>query len=68
MKKIFLTVVSLIAVAVMICSCGGKEAATEKNITVKLDGGDLFIEWPEQKNIFMTGLAQAVFSGEYWGE
>lgn len=41
---------------------------TEKNLTVKLDGGDLFIEWPEQKNIFMTGLAQAVFSGEYWGK
>ena len=40
---------------------------TEKNITVKLDGGDLFIEWPDKKNIFMTGLAQAVFTGDYWG-
>ena len=39
---------------------------TGKQITVKLDGGDLLIEWPEQKNIFMTGLAQAVFAGEYW--
>lgn len=41
---------------------------TEKNITVKLDGGDLFIEWPDKKNIFMTGLAQAVFTGDYWGD
>ena len=41
---------------------------TEKNITVKLDGGDLFIEWPDKKNIFMTGLAQAVFTGDYLGD
>lgn len=41
---------------------------TERNITVKLDGGDLFIEWPDKKNIFMTGLAQAVFTGDYWGD
>ena len=41
---------------------------TGNNITVKLDGGDLFIEWPDKKNIFMTGLAQAVFTGDYLGD
>lgn len=44
------------------CVLNGK---TERKITVKLDGGDLFIEWPEQKNIFMTGPARAVFTGEW---
>lgn len=38
---------------------------TGPRVTVKLDGGDLFIEWPEQKHIFMTGSAQEVFTGEY---
>ena len=47
----------------------GKFSANERGFGFVLkDGGDLFIEWPEQKNIFMTGLAQAVFSGEDWGE
>ena len=31
---------------------------------IKLDGGELQIAWPEQKEIFMTGLAQEVFEGE----
>ena len=34
-------------------------------VTVKLDGGDLQIEWRNQHNVLMTGLAQAVFTGEY---
>ena len=37
-------------------------------ITVKLDGGDLLIEWPSGKNIFMTGPAAEVFTGDYKGE
>lgn len=44
------------------CVLNGK---TGQCITVKLDGGDLFIEWPEQKHIFMTGPARAVFTGEW---
>ena len=36
-------------------------------ITVKLDGGDLLIEWPIAKNIFMTGPAAEVFTGDYKG-
>ena len=38
---------------------------TAGKITVKLDGGDLQIEWPERQHIWMTGLAQEVFTGEY---
>lgn len=44
------------------CVLNGK---TGPCITVKLDGGDLCIEWPEQKNIFMTGPAREVFTGDF---
>ena len=37
---------------------------TADKITVKLDGGDLQIEWPGQQNVLMTGPAQEVFTGE----
>ncbi len=41
---------------------------TIEQVTVKLDGGDLLIEWPVGKaNIFMTGPATEVFTGEYKG-
>ena len=38
---------------------------TAAQVSVKLDGGDLQIEWPEQKRVLMTGLAQEVFTGDY---
>ncbi len=38
---------------------------TAEKITVKLDGGDLQIEWPGHQHVLMTGLAQEVFTGEY---
>ncbi len=41
---------------------------TERRVTVKLDGGDLLIDWPEQKNIFMTGPAEEIFEGEWKNE
>ena len=41
---------------------------TERRVTVKLDGGDLLIDWPEQKNIFMTGPAEEIFEGEWKSE
>lgn len=37
---------------------------TGPKATVKLLGGDLVIEWPDQKNIFMTGPAELVFWGD----
>lgn len=33
-------------------------------ITVHLDGGDLQIAWPKQKEVWMTGPAKEVFRGE----
>lgn len=41
---------------------------TNDYVTVKLDGGELLIEWPAGKNIFMTGPAAEVFTGEYKGD
>ena len=38
---------------------------TGRKVTVKLDGGDSYIDWPEQKNIFMTGPAEEIFDGEW---
>ena len=40
------------------------QGLTDKQVMIKLDGGELQIAWPEQKEIFMTGLAQEVFEGE----
>ena len=35
-------------------------------VTVKLLGGELFIEWDREKNlVYMTGPATTVFEGEY---
>jgi len=41
---------------------------TAETITVKLDGGDLQITWPQGKNVWMTGPAREVFRGEYVGD
>ncbi|NDL67753.1 diaminopimelate epimerase [Anaerotalea alkaliphila] len=44
------------------CVLNGK---TERKATVRLLGGDLFIEWDEATNhVFMTGPATLVFEGE----
>jgi diaminopimelate epimerase len=37
---------------------------TSKKVTVHLNGGDLEIEWGEDKHIYMTGPAVKVFDGE----
>lgn len=37
---------------------------TERKISVHLDGGTLYIEWPDQQAVFMTGPAAQVFEGE----
>lgn len=51
--------------AVVACVLNHK---TNDYVTVKLDGGDLLIEWPAGKNIFMTGPAVEVFTGDYGGK
>ena len=38
---------------------------TNAEVTVKLDGGELQIAWPEQQHIFMTGPAKKVFTGDF---
>ena len=38
---------------------------TEREVTVHLTGGDLFIEWAENNHIYMTGPAEEVFTGSY---
>lgn len=38
---------------------------TGRQATVKLDGGDLFLEWAENDHIFMSGPAVEVFRGTY---
>ncbi|MFA4829813.1 MAG: diaminopimelate epimerase [Thermodesulfovibrionales bacterium] len=56
----------------MACGTGAAAAAvasnlkglTEKNVTVRLAGGDLFIEWAENNHVYMTGPATEVFTGE----
>ena len=39
---------------------GGK---TERDLTVHLKGGDLFIEWRGNNRVYMTGAAEEVFQG-----
>ncbi|MFA4919747.1 MAG: diaminopimelate epimerase [Thermodesulfovibrionales bacterium] len=56
----------------MACGTGASAAAvasnlkglTGKNVTVRLTGGDLFIEWAENNHVYMTGPAVEVFTGE----
>lgn len=38
---------------------------TDRQTTVKLDGGDLHIEWAENNHIYKSGPAVEVFRGEY---
>jgi diaminopimelate epimerase len=38
---------------------------TERNVLVHLRGGDLQLEWAKSGEVFMTGPAVEVFSGEY---
>lgn len=38
---------------------------TNRHVTVKLDGGALQIDWPEQTHIFMTGPAEKTFTGTW---
>ena len=40
---------------------------TDRKVTVRLDGGNLLIEWNEDNHVYMTGPAVEVFRGEYLG-
>jgi diaminopimelate epimerase len=38
---------------------------TDRQATIKLDGGDLFIQWDDNNHIYKSGPAVEVFRGEY---
>lgn len=38
---------------------------TGRKVTVRLKGGDLFIEWAQDNHVYMTGPAAEVFTGDY---
>jgi diaminopimelate epimerase len=42
---------------------GVLEGRTDRKVTVHLPGGDLFIEWYEDNQVYMTGPAAYVFRG-----
>jgi diaminopimelate epimerase len=47
-----------------VCVAGALNGLTEKKILNHLSGGDLELEWAEDGNVYMTGPAVEVFSGE----
>jgi len=47
------------------CVAGVLSGRTQRKLTAHLAGGDLELEWPEQGNVFMTGPAVEVFTGEW---
>ena len=38
---------------------------TDRKVRVRLDGGELLIEWRDDNHVYMTGPAVEVFRGEY---
>jgi diaminopimelate epimerase len=51
-----------------VCVAGVLTGRTQRNVLIHLPGGDLNIEWREaDNNIYMTGPATEVFSGEWNG-
>ncbi len=47
-----------------VCVAGVLNKKTERDILAHLPGGDLSLEWLEDNNVYMTGSATEVFSGE----
>ncbi len=47
-----------------VCVAGALNGVTDKKILNHLSGGDLELEWAEDGNLYMTGPAVEVFSGE----
>lgn len=50
--------------ASVVCVAGVISGRTERNILTHLPGGDLEIEWAEDENVYMTGPAIEVFTGD----
>ncbi len=50
-----------------VCVAGVLSGRTECEITAHLPGGDLHLQWAENKHLFMTGPAVEVFTGQWQG-
>ncbi|MDN3510203.1 MAG: diaminopimelate epimerase [Candidatus Jettenia sp.] len=48
-----------------VCVAGVLNKKTERKILAHLPGGDLKLEWTEDGNVYMTGPATEVFTGEW---
>lgn len=48
-----------------VCVAGVLNKKTERKILAHLPGGDLKLEWAEDGNVYMTGPAAEVFTGEW---
>lgn len=48
-----------------VCVAGVLNKKTERKILAHLPGGDLELEWSEDGNVYMTGPAMEVFTGEW---
>ena len=44
---------------------GALNGFTNRDVTVHLSTGELFIEWAADNHVYMTGPAEEVFSGSY---
>jgi len=48
-----------------VCVAGFLNKATERKLLAHLPGGDLELEWAKDENVYMTGAATEVFTGEW---
>ena len=48
-----------------VCVAGALNGLTERTITAHLPGGDLTLEWAASDDVYMTGPAVEVFSGDW---
>lgn len=51
-----------------VCVAGVLTGRTDRRIAADLPGGRLDLEWAESGHVFMTGPAEEVFAGTWWGE
>jgi len=54
--------------AAAVCVAGVLTGRTIRHIRADLPGGTLDLEWAESGRVFMTGPAEEVFSGTWWGD
>jgi diaminopimelate epimerase len=50
------------ACAATVASC--LNAKTQRDVTVRLTGGEITVRWAEDDHVFMSGPAEEVFGGE----